>query len=574
MGNKNALSTARKSERVGIFTLILRGLIEPSARIQDSERRRRARSLSLLLFVTVILALVLVSGTIYPINPTSTEEGTILLEVELVATGLLVGVYVLSRSRHFLLAAGLTIGIFLASTFSGAIFGPRVPAVLAFVVLGGLVSSLFLSPRATAMIFVLTCVGLLALYRPFNRFSGMDILREVFFTVIVGIFVLVMGIVRDQYLVQIRQQSHALAAREELLAVTLEATNETNSKLQESMKGLEQYNKEITLLAELGNLLEACTTVDESYRVIGSIAPRLFPGFSGALFAYGPSRDDFQPVAKWGTIAVDADNRIFEPDKCWALRLARPHKNNGLCIGIPCVFDAAAGNSLCVPMMANNYTLGVLYLLKNVIAEDIPEGHGANEALAVMTAEHIALALANLRLQETLRLQSILDPLTGLFNRRFMQETLLREMRRADRDHLPVGVIMIDLDHFKQFNDSFGHGAGDMLLRRLSEILKMTIRSRDIACRFGGEEFVIVLPEASLETVHRRAEEIRSRVKELTVEYHGQLLGAITSSFGVADFPTHANNVEDLLSAADRALYRAKSEGRDRVVTADVSAVG
>ena len=155
-----------------------------------------------------------------------------------------------------------------------------------------------------------------------------------------------------------------------------------------------------------------------------------------------------------------------------------------------------------------------------------------------------------------------------------MQETLLREMRRADRDHLPVGVIMIDLDHFKQFNDSFGHGAGDTLLRRLSEILKMTIRSRDIACRFGGEEFVIILPEASLDTTHRRAEEIRNRVKELTVEYHGQLLGAITSSFGVADFPTHANTVEALLNAADRALYRAKSEGRDRVVSADIEAVG
>ena len=574
MDNDKGLSTTSRDDRAGIGARIFQGLIEPSPEIKDPELRRRARSLSLLLLVTLVLTLILVLGTIYPINPGSTEENAVLIRLELVAFALLMGVYAVSRSRHFLLAASLTIGIFLVSTFSAAIYGPSVPTILAFVILGGLVSSLFLSPRTTAMIFALTCVGLLVLYRPFNRFSGIDIFREVFFAAIVGIFVLVMAIVREQYVYQIKEQSHTLADREELLALTLKSTNETNSRLQESMKALEQYNREITLLAELGNLLEACTTVEESYRVIGSIAPRLFPGFSGALYAYGPSRDDFEPVTKWGSQPEGLDNRTFEPDKCWALRLARPHINDGLCKGIPCVFVPAANNSLCVPMMANGYTLGVLYLLKNVISDDILEGHGANEALAVMTAEHIGLALANLRLQETLRLQSILDPLTGLFNRRFMQETQMREMRRAERDHLPVGVIMVDLDHFKQFNDSFGHGAGDILLRRLSEILKMTIRSRDIACRFGGEEFVIILPEASLDATHRRAEEIRGRVKALTVEYHGQLLGAVTSSFGVADFPTHATTVEALLSAADRALYRAKAEGRDRVVTADITAVG
>ena len=574
MVNDDGLSTTKGLEKVGIAAQVLQGLIKPSPEIKDPERRRRARSLSLLLLVTLVMMLILVIGTIYQFNPNSIEENAVLIRLELVAFAILIGVYALSRSGHFMLAASITIGIFLVSTFSAAIYGPSVPTILSFVILGGLISSLFLSPRATAMIFALTCIGLLMLYRPFNRFSGLDIFREVFFAAIVGVFVLVMAIVREQYLYQIRKQSHVLADREELLAVTLESTNETNSRLHESMKTLEQYNREITLLAKLGNLLEACTTVDESYRVIGSIAPQLFPGFSGALYAYGPSRDDFEPVTKWGYQPDSLEKRTFEPDKCWALRLARPHKNDGLCMGIPCAIVAPADNSLCVPMMANGYTIGIFYLLKNLIRDDIPEGHGTNEALAIMTAEHIALALANLRLQETLRLQSILDPLTGLFNRRFMQETLLREMRRADRDHLPVGVIMIDLDHFKQFNDSFGHGAGDTLLRRLSEILKMTIRSRDIACRFGGEEFVIILPEASLDTTHRRAEEIRSKVKELTVEYHGQLLGAITSSFGVADFPTHANTVEALLNAADRALYRAKSEGRDRVVSADIEAVG
>jgi diguanylate cyclase (GGDEF)-like protein len=545
-------------------------LTEPSASIQDPERRRRARSLSVLLLVTLALALLAVSLTLLPINPTSNEERAMVLRVELVSFVFLVGVYALSRSRHSILAATLTIGVFLASTFSSVIYEPRAPAIMGYVILGGLVSSLFLSPRATAIIFALTCVGLQALYYPFNRFSGPDIFRAVFLALIVGIIVVVSTIVREQYLHQIEQQSHTLAAHEERLVVALEATNETNGKLQESMKALEQSNREMTLLAELGNLLQACATVAESYRAIGNIAPRLFPGFSGELFAYGPSRDDLESVAIWGSIPEAVDNRIFEPDKCWALRLARPHRNDGLCTGIPCVLVVAASNSLCVPMIAQGDTLGILYLLNNEIAEDKAEGRDANEALAVMTAEHIALALANLRLQETLRYQSIRDPLTGLFNRRFMQETLMREIRRAERNQLPVGVIMADLDHFKQFNDAFGHEAGDMLLRRLGEFLKTTIRGGDIACRFGGEEFVIILPEATLDNTYRRAEEIRGRVKELMVAYHGQSLGTITSSFGVAVFPTHATSIEALLRAADRALYRAKAEGRDRVVAADV----
>jgi diguanylate cyclase (GGDEF)-like protein len=558
-------------ERAGTPTRILYGLIEPSAGIQGPERRRRARSLSLLLIVALVLELLSVSLTFLDTNLTSTAEGAMVLRVELGTFVLLAGVYAISRSRHFMPAASLTIGVFIVSTFSAAIYEPHTPATLAFVIIGGLVSSLFLSPRVTAMIFGLICIGLLALFYPLHRFSGSDIFLELILAFMVGIFVVVSTIVREQYLNQIEQQSHTLEANEERLIVALEATKETNSKLQESMKALEEYNREMTVLAELVNLLQACTTVEESYNTIGNIAPRLFPGFSGSVYAYGPSRDDLESVVQWGRMPENAGKRIFEPGKCWALRLTRPHRNDGLCKGIPCELAAGAGNSLCVPMIANGYTLGILYLLKNATADDKPEGQDVNEALAVMTSEHIALALANLKLQETLRYQSIRDPLTGLFNRRFMQESLLREIKRAERNKLPVGVIMADLDHFKEFNDAFGHEAGDMLLRRLGELLKTAIRASDIACRFGGEEFVIILPEASLENTRRRAEEIRGRIKQMMVNYHDQSLGTITSSFGVAVYPTHASSVEALLRVADRALYRAKAEGRDQVVTADMS---
>ena len=183
-----------------------------------------------------------------------------------------------------------------------------------------------------------------------------------------------------------------------------------------------------------------------------------------------------------------------------------------------------------------------------------------------MVAEHIALALSNLKLKETLRQQSIRDALTGLYNRRYMEETLERELNRAAREDKPVGVMMFDIDHFKRFNDLEGHDAGDALLRELGAYLNRTIRGSDIVCRYGGEEFLVVLPGASKENSRLRAEEIRNGVKELLVYHLGKALAKCTISIGVAVYPEHERSAERLLKAADNALYRAKNEGRDRVV--------
>jgi diguanylate cyclase (GGDEF)-like protein len=180
----------------------------------------------------------------------------------------------------------------------------------------------------------------------------------------------------------------------------------------------------------------------------------------------------------------------------------------------------------------------------------------------------MALALANLRLRESLRNQSIRDPLTGLFNRRYMQESLEREIHRANRDQSPIGVVMIDLDHFKNFNDTFGHPAGDALLRALAHLLQSHVRGEDIACRYGGEEFALILPHTSLDVTWQRAELLREKFKHLQPLHDGQVLGSITLSVGVAVYPAHGANGEAVLQAADSALYRAKHSGRDRAVTA------
>jgi diguanylate cyclase (GGDEF)-like protein len=178
------------------------------------------------------------------------------------------------------------------------------------------------------------------------------------------------------------------------------------------------------------------------------------------------------------------------------------------------------------------------------------------------------LALANLKLRETLHQQSIRDPLTGLFNRRYLEESLNREIHRALRTERSLAVVMIDVDRFKQFNDTFGHDAGDAVLRELGTFLQTHVRTSDIACRYGGEELTLIFPDADLEDAAHRAEALRQGIKELEITHRGQTLDQITISMGVSACPDCGTDGDDLIKAADAALYRAKKEGRDRTVVA------
>jgi diguanylate cyclase (GGDEF)-like protein len=160
------------------------------------------------------------------------------------------------------------------------------------------------------------------------------------------------------------------------------------------------------------------------------------------------------------------------------------------------------------------------------------------------------------------------DPLTGLYNRRYMEEMFQREVLRARRSHQPISLILIDLDNFKQVNDSLGHAAGDALLRALGNFLRLHIRGADIACRFGGDEFMLALPGASLQSAVQRAEALRRGCRDLKMERFGELPDDFSLSLGVATYPQHGQNREALFDSADRALYTAKQSGRNRVVAA------
>src|SRR5436189_3404384 len=192
---------------------------------------------------------------------------------------------------------------------------------------------------------------------------------------------------------------------------------------------------------------------------------------------------------------------------------------------------------LCMPLTVRGGTPGILC----VLGTDARSGEHqvGQQRLAVAVGEAIKLALSNLNLQNKLREQAIRDPLTGLFNRRFLEETMSRDVYRAQRRNSPLCVVMLDLDDFKRFNDTFGHDAGDALLRELGQVLREKLRKSDISCRYGGDEFVLVLPDSSLADTQKRVEEICALVKEMQVRHGGPLLGTMTVSAGIAQAGVH-----------------------------------
>lgn len=341
-----------------------------------------------------------------------------------------------------------------------------------------------------------------------------------------------------------------------------EALQQANEKLIGWLKQLEQRTHEIKLLSEMGDLLQTCFTAEEAYGVIAQSAQKFFPDGTGALSVIRTSQNLVEVVAGWG--ATPATESVFAPDDCWALRRGRIHVVRDTATGLVCkhLHHPLPTGYLCVPMMAHGETLGALHVCETQSGQ-LTDTH---QRLTTTVAEHIGLALANLRLHETLRNLSVRDPLTGLFNRRYMEESLEREVRRAARNKRPLGIIMLDIDHFKTFNDTFGHDAGDTLLRELGSSLQTYIRGEDVACRYGGEEFILILPDTTLDAARQRAEQLRAAVKELAIQHRSRRLKSVTISAGVALFPDHGTTADAVLRAADLALYKAKAEGRNRVV--------
>ncbi|MFO7277375.1 MAG: diguanylate cyclase [Pseudomonadota bacterium] len=347
---------------------------------------------------------------------------------------------------------------------------------------------------------------------------------------------------------------------------TRQALVDANRELQASVEQMGRRAEELRELTRTGELLQCCVHEREAYPLIAQAVARLYPQSRGALYLLNSSRVIAERVVTWGG-TTDGVPESFQPPDCWALRRSRIHVATVSGNEPRCPHDADRQSlSVCVPMVAQGEIIGVLH----ACSAD-PEDAAARRALAQILraiAEQSALAIANLRLREALRTQSIRDPLTGLYNRRFLDEWLDRELSRLIRQRGRLSVLLIDLDHFKRFNDTFGHQGGDVALREVCAIMQRTVRGCDVVCRFGGEEFAVLLPDAGTEEALATAEKLRAHTETAVVQRGGVIMGALTASIGVAVFPDHGTSSQALLQAADAALYAAKRAGRNRVVLA------
>jgi diguanylate cyclase (GGDEF)-like protein len=350
---------------------------------------------------------------------------------------------------------------------------------------------------------------------------------------------------------------------------------ESNARLTSSLQAAEIRGKEIVLLTELSGVLQSCQAPNEIFAAVQNYAGFLFPEEAGALYLMNETRDAVTRGPHWGELTSAATS--FPLEDCWALRRGTTFPISPASQGLVCGHAACretqgngfGGGYVCQPLVAQNHLMGLLY--REAYGPAFAEGA---DQLATMLAEQVSLALANLDLREQLRSQAIRDQLTGLYNRRFLEDALTRETGRAARSGEPVAVAILDVDHFKRVNDTYGHEAGDAVLRELGQALLKTIRKTDIVGRFGGEEFLMLLPGATVEVAQARALAVLEAVRAMEVVIpNGAPLNRITASIGVAAMPLHVARGDALVAAADAALYQAKGQGRNRVVLSDRRAV-
>jgi diguanylate cyclase (GGDEF)-like protein len=341
---------------------------------------------------------------------------------------------------------------------------------------------------------------------------------------------------------------------------------QTNRDLERSVELLRDQAQESDLLTRSRDELQLCVSLLEVYRSAQGSFARLLPGSGGALAMTTNSRNMMETVASWGEMSMED---CHPPDSCCGLRSGQPRWREDGFSEIHCSHFSGSepDNYACFPVIAHGDTLGLLYI-QCPDAACMDGIRGRMDGLRQLI-QLTGMAVASMKLRIKLENQSIRDPLTGLFNRHFMEVALDRELARAARRKTMLAVFMLDIDHFKNFNDIHGHSAGDSVLRAVAEVCRNTIRPEDTACRYGGEELTIILPEMTEELAYSRAENIRRAISELRVQEGKQFYGEVTISIGVALYPDDGVSAEALLRSADQALYRAKRQGRNQVSVAE-----
>lgn len=314
------------------------------------------------------------------------------------------------------------------------------------------------------------------------------------------------------------------------------------------------------LLARMTQRLQGCENFADVINVAQLFAPNIAPGVAGRLYILDREPWQMRCVAEWLSPQGKAD--AFHPDECWAVRRGQSHppvhgEPDIACYHLP---ESCQDHTLCVPLIAQGEAIGLLSF------QNLSDDTAPSRAYLELMAEALGLALANQRLRDALLEKALYDPLTGLRNRHHLEDTLRTQMGQAIHNQTPISCLMIDIDHFKDVNDRFGHEAGDGVIKGVAAIIQRAIRDSGMAFRYGGEEFLVLLSGMGEEEANRMATEIYNGVHALTLRFGTSDISHIDVSIGVASYPQHAQS-DNLLRAADVALYRAKELGRSRIVS-------
>ncbi|NSY39243.1 sensor domain-containing diguanylate cyclase [Leisingera sp. ANG59] len=346
---------------------------------------------------------------------------------------------------------------------------------------------------------------------------------------------------------------------------SLRQIEERSAKDQEIMANQLQLAREVKLLGELNEWLQSCRSLDELFGMVSEFMGHLLPDSEGSIYVFSNSRDVLDGCSSWNG---GSHKDHIQPGECWGLRRGRTYEFGASEVEFTCEHAKPHDGRpyFCFPILAHGETVGLMHLrARPGRAGDF----SGCKPLAQMCAEQISMAIANVRMRDQLHDQSVRDPLTGLFNRRHMTETLRKFVGASQNSGKPLSVVSIDVDHFKKFNDNHGHDAGDMVLRAVGAAMAQACDGDEVACRPGGEEFALLLPGVCPEDAVTKAELLRQAIEDVAVRYGEKALPRISISLGVAHYPAHGTMPQDLLRASDEALYEAKAKGRNQVCVAD-----
>lgn len=353
----------------------------------------------------------------------------------------------------------------------------------------------------------------------------------------------------------------------ELMKREMELKNK-NNEIEESYKKIEEKAHEMSIINDMNNVFRTSASLEDTLTMINLYIKKLIPESTGIIYLMKQSKNYLELALEWGGLDVNSE-KIFAPEECWSLRQGKMYIYIDESDSMPCkhvIMEKEIPPYICIPLLALNEVIGVMHIRIPGLKNDKDKFNQFIEEKQILlqnVSGQIALSISNIKLQEFLKVRSTRDVLTNLYNRSYLNETFDRDLQRALRNQTSIAVIMMDLDHFKKVNDTYGHDAGDIVLREISKTITAQLRKSDIACRYGGEEILIVLYDADKNFAVEKIEFLRQSISDLEFKFVNLI--NITASFGIAMFPADGRTSEDLIRAADQALYQSKMNGRNQV---------